>query len=260
MLSGKLKTIWWFVKRPQFLPHFFYIAQARLLGKLDTGGERIEATKWCQERAITTAEAIKTITQKNDFPDFNVLFPEIMSKAQQIADLYPSVGGAGDLNLLYHLCEFVKAERVVETGVGCGWSSLAVLLSLKNRLSAKLISNDMPYVQADYESIIGCVVPDELKKQWTLKKFSDRMALPSSLKELGTIDLCHYDSDKNYIGRMWAYPLLWKALRGGGIFISDDIGDNMGFRDFCEKNNLSPIIIELTTGSVTKHIGVVVKQ
>lgn len=260
MFSGKLKTIWWFVKRPRFLPHLAYIAQARLTGKLDSGEERIEATKWCKERAITTAEALKKITQNNNLANFNDLFPDIMRKAREIADSYPFMGGAGDLNLLYHLCEFVKAERVVETGVGCGWSSLAVLLSLKNRPSAKLISNDMPYVQADYESIIGCVVPDDLKKQWTLKKFSDRMALPSSLKELGTIDLCHYDSDKNYIGRKYAYPLMWKALRPGGIFISDDIGDNMGFRDFCDQNNLSPIIIELTTGGVTKHIGVAIKQ
>ena len=37
------------------------------------------------------------------------------------------------------------------------------------------------------------------------------------------IDLCHYDSHKDYDARMWAYPRLWAALRSGGIFISDDI-------------------------------------
>jgi predicted O-methyltransferase YrrM len=160
---------------------------------------------------------------------------------------------------LYHLCEFLKVKKVIETGVGYGWSSLAILLSLKNRDSSKLISIDMPYIQYNYDSFVGSVVPGELKKQWQLKQCSDRMGLESSIKQLGSIDLCHYDSDKNYVGRMWAYPRLWNALRKGGIFISDDISDNMGFRDFCVQQKIEPIVTELSRDGVTKYVGVAVK-
>ena len=47
----------------------------------------------------------------------------------------------------------------------------------------------------------------------------------------GSIDLCHYDSDKSWWGRAYAF-LLWKALKPGGLFISDDIQDNMFFAEF----------------------------
>ena len=63
------------------------------------------------------------------------------------------------------------------------------------------------------------------------------------IRTLKEIDLCHYDSDKTYKGRCWAYPILWKALRPGGYFISDDIEDNFAFREFVDKLGLEPIIV-----------------
>jgi hypothetical protein len=54
---------------------------------------------------------------------------------------------------------------------------------------------------------------------------------------------------------MFAYPLLWNALRPGGFFISDDIQDNLGFHDFCIKNQFNPVIVE----SNGKYIGVIKK-
>ena len=70
----------------------------------------------------------------------------------------------------------------------------------------------------------------------------DRQALPKALEQMPQIDMCYYDSDKSCSGRMFAYPLLWDALRQGGIFVSDDIDDNFAFMDFCEKYGLEPLI------------------
>jgi hypothetical protein len=67
--------------------------------------------------------------------------------------------------------------------------------------------------------------------------------------------LCHYDSDKSYAGRKWTYPQLWAALRPGGIFISDDIGDNMGFRDFAQSINIDPIVVQ----SNERFVGILLK-
>ena len=66
------------------------------------------------------------------------------------------------------------------------------------------------------------------------------------------LDLCHYDSDKTYYGRRWAYPKLWKALRPGGIFVSDDIQDNFAFREFVESRSLDYRVVE----SQGKYVGV----
>jgi hypothetical protein len=48
---------------------------------------------------------------------------------------------------------------------------------------------------------------------------------------------------------------LWDALRPGGLFISDDIGDNMGFADFTRSIAGEPVIVL----SSERYAGVLVK-
>jgi hypothetical protein len=57
------------------------------------------------------------------------------------------------------------------------------------------------------------------------------------------------------MGRMWASPLLWNALKDGGFFVSDDINDNLAFKDFCESVDRKPVIVE----HLGKYVGVIVK-
>jgi hypothetical protein len=73
---------------------------------------------------------------------------------------------------------------------------------------------------------------------------ADRQGIPRALTQLdGTIDMCHYDSDKTYSGRRWAYSVLWTALRSGGLLISDDVGDNLAFREFSDALGVSPLVV-----------------
>lgn len=103
-------------------------------------------------------------------------------------------------------------------------------------------------------------MPSELKFFWRLLNYPDRSGLPKALNLLTTIDRCHYDSDKSYEGRLYAYPLLYKALRKGGIFVSDDVDDNLGFRDFCNSINQAPLIVKTPTNSGIKYVGILVKS
>jgi predicted O-methyltransferase YrrM len=184
------------------------------------------------------------------------VFPEIFAVARHQAAACPvPMGGAGDLDLIYWLAESSAAARVVETGVAYGWSSLAFLLSLRSRPGSKLISTDMPYPNLNNDRYVGCAVPAELRSQWRILRYADRQALPRALKELGTIDMCHYDSDKSYEGRMWAYPILWRALKRRGFLISDDIADNIAFREFADSIAVDPIVVNLGG----KYIGVLAK-
>jgi predicted O-methyltransferase YrrM len=155
---------------------------------------------------------------------------------------------------LFHLAEYIQARTVIETGVAYGWSSLALLLSIQKR-DGVLISTDLPYAGMDNDPYVGCVVPDELRGNWKLLRGADRQRLPEAIRIAGGLDLCHYDSDKSFAGRMWAYPRLWDALRPGGLFISDDIGDNMGFADFTRSIAGEPVIVL----SSERYAGVLVK-
>ncbi len=236
-----------------------YLIRSRLAGKLDTGAERSEAEAWCSQHSVSTEAALRNLTGLIQFGSLKELFPAEMQFALKQEKLNPGLGGAGNLELLYHLCEHIKAEKVIETGVAYGWSSLAILLSMQNRKKGSLISIDLPYLQRNTEQSVGCVVSEELKRYWTLMKCSDRMGLDKAIRNLGTIDLCHYDSDKNYHGRMWAYPRLWKALRKGGIFLSDDIGDNFAFRDFMNSFQINFTIIKQRIGNQWKYVGLATK-
>src|SRR5262249_40277160 len=140
------------------------------------------------------------------------------------------MGGPGDVNLLYAAVKLSGAWRVVETGVAYGWSSLAILAALDGRDGARLVSVDMPYPKINNEAFVGIAVPERLRGRWRLIHAPDRHGLERAIAEAGgTIDLCHYDSDKSWWGRQYGFPLLWEALRPGGVFISDDVQDNMAF-------------------------------
>ena len=146
------------------------------------------------------------------------------------------MGGKGNIDLLYNICEETKAKYVAETGVAYGWSSLAILLSLKNRPGSKLISTDLSYAKMGNEDAVGIVVPKELKSSWTLIQEPDSAGLPKGLKEVPHLDVVHYDSDKSYLGRMNSYPILYNKLRKGGVFISDDIGIMLDSKIFVKRS------------------------
>lgn len=128
-----------------------------------------------------------------------MLFPMEMDEGQRKVAACPAImGGAGNLDLIYYLCEHLQARRVVETGVASGWSSLAILLSIQNRADGRLVSTDMPYSGVDGEAYVGQVVPEVLRRRWRLIPQPDRKAIPMALDELASIDFCHYDSAKSY--------------------------------------------------------------
>ncbi len=220
---------------------------------------RAEATRWCQQRSVSSFKAIEILTGNERVLSIEELFPEFLANAQQIVnDLPVKMGGEADLELLYYLAEKWQAKTIVETGVAYGWSSSIFLLSLQHRPGGKLFSTDMPYPKMNNESFVGCVVPDELKSNWTLVSLPDRQALTKIKRKIEEIDLCHYDSDKSYRGRMWAYKKLWHILRSGGLFISDDVNDNVAFRDFSNKLGLKPIVVFYEPEN--KYVGILVKS
>lgn len=254
-MINRLQTILWFLKKPQYIPQIVQVLKRKKNAKHENTRE--EATKWCEENSISQQEALKLLIGKDAFIEFKQLFPEIFAFAhQQVANCPVEMGGEGAISFLHHLVKANHAKKIIETGVAYGWSSLAILLAIQNQHDAKLISNDMPYIKMNNDDFVGCVIPENLKTKWELQRLPDVKGIPLALKKLNhEIDLCHYDSDKSYTGRMWASPLLWNALKIGGFFVSDDINDNIAFKHFCEQVNRKPVIIE----HFGKYVGIIIK-
>ena len=261
-MKSNIKKILWYLKRPKYYGQFFSKIVRKINLIIFKNNEDI-SIKWCEQSSITTEEAILQITGKAINQPIRELYPNIFLEAKKRADLCPlKMGGASNIDLLYYLSEYLKAENVIETGVAYGWSALAILLSLSSRKNAKLISTDMPYPGLDNSEYVGCVIPDNLKEKWKLISESDTYALPKALDRFNHLDLCHYDSDKYYEGRMWAYPQLWELLRCGGILISDDIENNLAFKDFSKSLGKTPLIVKLPNANKSykfQYIGVLIK-
>ncbi len=164
------------------------------------------------------------------------------------------MGGGADLDILYSVTRAIAPRRVLETGVAFGWSSLAILSALEDLPDARLVSIDLPYLGANTDHLVGLAVPNALHAKWKLLRGADRDRLDEALTWSGTLDLAHYDSDKSYDGRQWAYGKIVAALRSGGILISDDIQDNMSFLDFAAARGYPAYV--LRASAEEKYIGI----
>ena len=254
-MLNKLKTLFWFLKNPTYISQIFQVLKRRNNATLEN--TTLEATAWCEHAAVSQEAALHALFAGKQIIDISVNFLNEMKEAQLTADSTPvKMGGAGATSFLYNIVLHSGAKKIIETGVAYGWSSLAILLAIKDTEGAKLISNDMPYINMDNDDFVGCVVSESLNHKWELQRLPDVKGIPLALKKFNQeIDLCHYDSDKSYTGRTWASPLLWAALNPGGYFVSDDINDNLAFKHFCESMNRTPVIIK----HMDKYVGVIIK-
>lgn len=252
---SKLNTLIWFLKSPEFYPQIFQILKRnKNKAKEQTTNE---STNWCKMNCISQENALEILTEKSNFKNVRDIYTEIFKESDRRVESIPvKMGGEGAISLIYHLMKHLNPKNVLETGVAYGWSSLSILLALKDSPDAKLISNDMPYVSMGNEDFVGSVVPVELKSHWELQRLPDVTGIPMALKKFnGVLEFVHYDSDKSYTGRTWATPLLWNALQKGGILMVDDINDNIAFKEFCEEKELTPIIIKHNS----KYVGIIKK-
>jgi predicted O-methyltransferase YrrM len=258
-----MSVIFWFLNRPRYYPQLIrYLKSVFLDRDLPPTATREAATRWCEEYAVNTNEAVARITGESHNTPIRDKFRDIFTVCDEMAKSCPiRMGGLANIDLLYYVTEHLQAKRVVETGVSYGWSSLAFLLSLIKQPDALLVSVDMPYPIRNSDQYVGCIVPVELTSHWKIIRLADREGLPRALKMFDEVDICHYDSEKSYSSRMWAYPIMWKALRSGGYLISDDIGDNLGFYDFCLNLKVEPIIISTPRRNpkLKKYVGILIK-
>lgn len=238
-INEKLKTTAWFLRRPKYRLYMCELATRKVRINKDSEAHRQRAIMWARARVVSVTQALEEIELLHCGAEAPSLPEELIDEGDRRAKLSNAqMGGPGDLNLLYAVAKLSCAKRVVETGVAYGWSSLAILAAISCRHDACLVSVDMPYPKMNNEPFVGIVVPEQLRATWEVIREPDRRGLEKAIARFGgTIDLCHYDSDKSYWGRAYAYPLLWNALRPRGVFISDDIQDNMAFADFMQSMN-----------------------
>lgn len=241
-----VKTTYWFMFKPRYWIQYVHLVKRKIFGIKDVKSEKNKAIAWAKKHAINYNNCWEKIGLKGETVNFD---KKILNEAKQLASNYKGLmGGPGHIDFIFNAVRLLKAKYVIETGVAYGWSSLAILVGFsKNNIdNCKLYSVDMPYPNRNNEPYVGIVVPERFKKNWKIIDRPDITGIPIATKLIQTkIDLCHYDSDKSRAGRSISYPILWESLRSGGLFISDDIGDNLFFSEFVRSVNAQFCVVKV---------------
>jgi hypothetical protein len=142
-------------------------------------------------------------------------------------------GEPGMVRAVWCLVRHLKPIKVVETGVGRGFTSRMILDALERNGQGHLWSIDLPPVQApELHAQIGSAVDPELRGRWTYLRGTSRQRLPKLLRVLGEIDLFVHDSRHTEQNVRFELDRAWVALRPGGAVVVDDIDMNWGFHSF----------------------------
>jgi len=158
---------------------------------------------------------------------------------------------------LYLLCKITKPELVVETGVAYGLSSMYVLQALEENKKGLLYSIDGVFSPWQTREMIGAAIPSNLKNRWNFNFGSSAENLSNILSSLGSVDIFLHDSLHTYKNMMFEFETAWPYISKGGFLISDDIGDNNAFYDFCTKTHLDFMVLKQKTDS---YLGIAKKS
>jgi len=174
--------------------------------------------------------------------------------------------GEGTGFILYQLIRNYKPKIVVETGVAKGLSSAFILCAMNENFKGYLYSIDLPpwsvpivktekaedfdiitledkgIYTIDKEYRIGCLVPEYLRRRWSLIVGDSRKELPLLLQKIGKISIFLHDSLHTYSHMLFEYETAWPHIEKGGFLLSDDVTHNNAFFEFCKKVNIRPIL------------------
>ncbi len=258
LTSRRVNLAFWYARRPRLWKQLVRIVRHHP-PSVDNPLAGIDARAWCESTAVDIASAVERVVGGVGAESFETQYAEEVRVGMRLQRECPVKMGLGaSADLLYSLALRSQARFALETGVAFGWSSFALLQAVALR-DGHLWSTDMPYPLRENDGFVGCVVPPRLRDHWTLLRYPDRDGLPKALRARSQYDLCHYDSDKSEQGRRWAYPTLWEALRPGGVFVSDDVQDNLVFRDFCLQREVEAVVVRVPDAAGFKFSGLALK-
>lgn len=145
-------------------------------------------------------------------------------------------GDGALIRAIWILMHALKPERVVETGVGHGFTSRIILEAMERNRCGRLYSIDRPPLDPVMRARVGIAVPAHLRQRWSLIPGTSRRRLPPLLKNLGLIDFFIHDSRHTARNVTFELAQAWEHLRPGGAAVVDDIDSNWGFDSFRQSN------------------------
>ncbi|MEM0128494.1 MAG: class I SAM-dependent methyltransferase [Thermoplasmatales archaeon] len=141
-----------------------------------------------------------------------------------------------EVKALYSLIAAKRPNVVIETGMGPGVSTTAILYAIGR--DAKVISIDPgePYGKGDKE--VGFVIPEDLKKNLKYVKGRTSEMLAGVLMQVGKVDVFFHDSDHSYGNVMFELETVLQYLNSQFLIIVDNYDWSDAPADFARTRGL----------------------
>jgi predicted O-methyltransferase YrrM len=196
-----------------------------------------EATEAGEERMHELIDAPWPCDERREFQAvWDAAVNRVRTRGLQVGRVTFGRWDDGDVRLgrlAWCLARHLRPQRVVETGVGRGFTTSALLDALDRNGGGRLWSIDLPpLARRDFAEDIGAAVPERLHERWTLLRGSSRRLLPRLLADLGEVDLFVHDSMHTSRNMRFELEQAWAALCPGGAALVDDVEKNVATGQF----------------------------
>ncbi len=163
-----------------------------------------------------------------------------------IQEIEAHIGGRNYWQLSYsEICwlfaavENLPSKITVETGVGSGSSSLAILKASED-FNGMLYSFDLGIRYGESpERPVGFLVPPELRNRWILTIGDSKKTLPEKLNDIGQVDIFFHDSEHTYEHVMFELDTILPRMKRRFLIAVDNYDWTDAPRDFASKHDLN---------------------
>jgi len=150
--------------------------------------------------------------------------------------------------LLYLLVRAARPARVIETGVGPGYSTAWVLAALDSNREGELTSLGPGPVAGRATGVreftVGQFVPPSLRTRWTLALGNSEDRLRRILAGSTRVDLFFYDNGPVASRARFELRAAWEALSPRGILLAHHTDANSAWNDFCRNQGVSTQLLD----------------
>ena len=147
------------------------------------------------------------------------------------------------VKVVYTVCKLLRPVTVIETGVGRGFTTSAILAALDENATGQLHSVELPSLYRGHAEHVGESVPEYLRRRWSLAFGPTGIVLPHLLQRLGSVDVFLHDSATNYHNQRMEYEVAFDHMKCGGVLISGMV-NNDAFAEVAESRNCRWSIIK----------------
>lgn len=139
---------------------------------------------------------------------------------------------------LYVAARVARPSLVLETGVANGISTFFLLAALNRNGAGRLVSTDVT-------DRAGRLVSSSDVRRWTFRALAhpfDR-SFRALAESLGPVDFYFHDAAHDYRWQTFEFETMFRSVRPGGVFLSDDVDSSFAFLDFVTRHRLAAVAL-----------------